>query len=150
MECGPSILVIDNDEATLQLIQDVLAPDYEVCTASDPHQAMDLLLRKHFNLLIVDLFFPTLCGLDLIRTVRAISKLTHLPVLAISASDKLREVRTEETPLVLAKPFALDDLSRMVAAAMRPRKPERPRALTPHNLKQKGVGCASRAHHTPA
>ncbi len=150
MEPTSSILVIDHDEATLQLIQDILAPEYEVCTAKDPQQAIDLLMRKHFNLLIVDLFFPSLHGLDLIRTVRAISKLTQMPILAVSASDKLKEVRLEDTPMILAKPFALDDLSRMVSLAMHSSKPNRMVARPSHPLQQKGAGYANHAHHAPS
>ncbi len=122
MQTASSILVIDNDEAILQLIQDVLAPDYEVVTTNDPHQVLDLLIRKHFDLLIVDLFFPTLDGLDLIRTVRAISTLMQMPILAISASEKLEEVHAGEAQAILAKPFALDELSRAVTRALHPRK----------------------------
>ncbi len=123
MNSSSSILAIDADEATLQLIQDILAPDYEVCTARDPHQALDLLFRKRFNLLIVDLFFPSLAGLDLIRTVRAVSTLTQIPILAVSASDKLKEVHAGEVQAVLSKPFALDEFSRVVVRTMRTRMP---------------------------
>ncbi len=147
MNACSSILAIDADEATLQLIQDILAPDYEVCTARDPLQALDLLFRKRFDLLIVDLFFPSLAGLDLIRTVRAVSALTQIPILAISASDKLKEVHAGEVQAVLAKPFALDEFSRVVARTMRTRMPsfsKRSTFLAPGTAKSAAQGYAPR------
>lgn len=49
------LLIVDDDEAILQLYKDVLAPRYAVTTVNDWVLGVDLLLQQRFDVLILDL-----------------------------------------------------------------------------------------------
>ncbi len=115
----PRILVIDDDETILELIRDALSTDYDILTAQDALEAVDLLLNEHFDLLIVDLGMPIVDGIELIQKLRASSPFRQIPILVISAFPELRtRVGTAEVQAILPKPFAIDDLLRHLEEAL--------------------------------
>jgi CheY-like chemotaxis protein len=109
-----SILVLAEDEATRQLLADVLALDYEVCSAEDALQALNLLARQ-FDLLIVDLPVPADAGMSFIRTVRGTPRTVRIPILALGDSEAHQQAVAGQVQGFLSKPFTLDQLTRTVA-----------------------------------
>ena len=65
MENHDSVLVVDDDEAILDMLRDTLQETYEVDTASDVLEAADLLREKNYDLLILDLNMPVVDGEEL-------------------------------------------------------------------------------------
>ncbi|MDB4989245.1 MAG: multi-sensor signal transduction histidine kinase [Myxococcaceae bacterium] len=62
---------------------------FEPSVAHDGRAAMDMLQSGEFDLVVTDMFMPTMDGLELVRAMRADSRLTRLPVLFLtSASDQ--------------------------------------------------------------
>ena len=69
---GPTrILVVDDDEATRELLRDYLGDaGYDVVVAVDGRQACRALSTFHVDLVVTDLEMPVMDGLELIRWVR--------------------------------------------------------------------------------
>ncbi len=112
----PHILVIDDDDTILNLIWETLAPDYQISTAHDALEGVDLLMSEKFDLLIVDLGMPVVDGVELIQKIRENSPFHHVPILVVSAFPGLRKrLAGADVQAILPKPFSLDDLSRHVA-----------------------------------
>ena len=110
------ILVIDDDETILELIRETLSSDYDVSTARDTLESVDMLLSQRFDLLIVDLGLPVVDGVELIQKIRDNSPFQHIPILVVSAYPELRtRLANTDVQAILPKPFTLDDLSRRVA-----------------------------------
>jgi two-component system, cell cycle response regulator len=66
------ILVVDDDELTLQLISDLLrSRGFEVRQASDGAQALKILEHEWFPVVITDWQMPVMNGLELTRRLRA-------------------------------------------------------------------------------
>ena len=79
------ILVADDDEFSLKLMGKLLAHvGYTVSMARDGAQALDLLAREQFTLLITDVNMPRMDGLRLLEEVK---KKYHIPAIVITASD---------------------------------------------------------------
>ena len=79
------ILVADDDEFSLKLIGKLLAlAGYTVSKARDGAQALDLLAREQFALLITDVNMPRMGGLRLLEEVK---KLHHIPAIVVTATD---------------------------------------------------------------
>jgi two-component system chemotaxis response regulator CheY len=79
------ILVAEDDEFSLKLIGKLLAlAGYTVSKARDGAQALDLLSREQFALLITDVNMPRMGGLRLLEEVK---KKYHIPAIVVTASD---------------------------------------------------------------
>jgi len=79
------ILVADDDEFSLKLIGKLLAlAGCTVSKARDGAQALDLLSREQFALLITDVNMPRMGGLRLLEEVK---KKYHIPAIVVTASD---------------------------------------------------------------
>ncbi len=107
----PHILVIDDDPLILDLMQDALSQDYRVQVTSNPHEALTLLDREQFDLLLVDLGIPEIDGAEIIRYVRSSPHSRDLPVVVVSAYIELAtRVAGLNVQAILRKPFQLDQL----------------------------------------
>jgi CheY-like chemotaxis protein len=79
------ILVVDDDPFSLKLMEKLLAlAGYSVSKARDGAQALDLLAREQFALLITDVNMPRMGGLRLLEDVK---KKYHIPAIVVTATD---------------------------------------------------------------
>jgi two-component system, OmpR family, KDP operon response regulator KdpE len=114
------ILVIDDDETILELLQDALSPEYQVVTAHDALEGVELMMDGRFELMIIDLGMPVLNGVDLIQKIRAHSPFARVPILVLSAYPELRDrLGGSDVQAVMAKPFSIDQLNRTVSKIIR-------------------------------
>jgi CheY-like chemotaxis protein len=126
---GLSVLLVDDDEQSLEVIGAHLERSHAVVlTASSAAQAMQLLQRKHVDVLLADIGMPHEDGYDLIRQVRALAspRLASIPAAALTAfagDEDRRAVFAAGFQLHLAKPVnavalvsAVASLGRMHAA----------------------------------
>ncbi len=115
------ILVVDDDENTLQSVDYVLqAGGYKVSTARDGKEGLDVLLAQHddderITLLITDVQMPTMNGLALLDEIRRLK--IKLPVLAITGygdQPLYSELRRRGCNHFLEKPFEDLELLRAI------------------------------------
>jgi len=87
-----TILVVDDDESIAELLRDFLENEqYQVKTACDAAQALDLFRQHTVHAMIVDIMMPGLDGFELCRRIRARS---DVPLLFLSArSDDVDKIR---------------------------------------------------------
>ncbi len=130
----PRILVVDDEQAVLDLLAyNLRKAHYEVLTATDGRQALDLARQAQPDLILLDLMLPEIDGLDVCRALRRDSK---VPIIMITA-------RGEEVDRVVGlelgaddyvcKPFSVRELLARVKAVLRRTQPgeeERPASLT--------------------
>ncbi len=123
------ILVIDDDESILELLSDALSPEYHVATAHDSLEGVELMMREHFDLLIIDLGMPVLDGVELVQKIRANSPFEKVPIIVLSAYPELRtRLHGSDVQAVIAKPFSIEQLHRAVANIVNgvPQSPAKP------------------------
>jgi CheY-like chemotaxis protein len=86
------ILVIDDDEMTLEVIKKILeAEGYQVVTAEDGQQGLEAFHQHPIDLVITDLVMPVKDGLRTIMDLRKESQ--DLPIIAISAGGAIAKER---------------------------------------------------------
>ena len=65
------ILVVDDDILVLDALEQLLVADgYEVTTATRGHEALEILEREHFDLVVLDVVMPKMTGFDVCREIR--------------------------------------------------------------------------------
>jgi DNA-binding NtrC family response regulator len=73
-EGGPTILLVDDDPNHSEALAKTLEQaGYRVRTAGDGHEALNLLGQEPVDLVITDLRMPRMHGLDLLRSIQAMS-----------------------------------------------------------------------------
>lgn len=84
------ILVAEDDKGTRRLMQDTLADaGYEPMLAADGQEALDLLNKKHVDLLVLDVMMPKLDGFSLLSALRREG--SQLPALMLTAKEALAD-----------------------------------------------------------
>ncbi|MCD7727178.1 MAG: response regulator transcription factor [Ruminococcus sp.] len=79
-----NILVADDDKHTRMLLKAILQnANYEVVTAEDGEQALEVLDREHIDLVIVDIMMPKMDGYEFTKIVRDSGN--TIPVLMLTA-----------------------------------------------------------------
>lgn len=152
MDMPPAtVFVADDNLAILQGLKRALsATGYAVETAEDGPAALRLLREASSppDLLLLDVMMPEISGLEVLETMRADARLSHIPVLLITATtdDSLAE-RVQRDPLLelLAKPFRLDQLLARVAGRLTPEDADDAGAGLPLSPDIEGIGLPSLA-----
>jgi two-component system, OmpR family, response regulator len=112
-----TVLVVDDDPAILDLLAEALRWEgYQVLTAGDS-DALRLARTFQPNVIVLDLLMPVMDGAEMSRRLRAGAETADIPIILISASDRLHAiVDTMRVNDHLEKPFSLRMLYDTVAA----------------------------------
>lgn len=106
---GKSVLIVDDNEHVRKLFLDFVSSNgYEVITACNGREALDILEDKSFSLLITDLNMPEMDGIELVVKIRNID--ISLPIIGMSSDDKESEFLRAGTDYFLSKPFRIHHL----------------------------------------
>ncbi len=122
----PQILVIDDDPAIAEMLQDTLLErGYLVHTCGDGKQVQNLMANTHYDLIILDLLIPHVNGFTLIEQIRADPTSRELPVIMMSGIYRARNHRSEMIQKYsvldyLDKPLKIPELVYLVAEHIGP------------------------------
>ena len=114
------ILVVDDDPQTLRYVRDSLtAAGYSPLGTGDPREMPHLLKTKQPRLVLLDLMFPEIDGIELMECV---PELADLPVIFISANGRdetiARALKLGAADYIV-KPFSATELVARVEASLR-------------------------------
>ena len=104
------ILVVDDEAHIVQVVAlKFRNAGLEVETAGDGDEALALVRRTPFDLVVTDLQMPTMSGIELARAMAADAALARVPVLMLTARGHLlREGEADSANIarVVHKPFS--------------------------------------------
>ncbi len=126
------VLVVDDSSPARLLIRQAVQTwgaksgrRIEVTEAADGFEALRLLPRLAFDLVLTDVNMPTLSGLELIRMIRARPEQRELPIVAISTerdADDARRARQAGADGYLGKPFDAESFERLLEEVLAARR----------------------------
>ncbi len=106
------ILVIDDEPLICRLFKDSLRNhDYQVTAVLSSSEALELLGKRHYDMIFLDLFIPELDGAELFHRIRQVDN--HVPVIIITGypdSDLMRKALEHGPFMVMKKPFKSDNI----------------------------------------
>lgn len=114
-----NILIIEDERPISNLIKSTLASEGYCCDcAFDGREGADMLERKPYNLVLLDLMLPEISGWELLEYIRP----SETPVIIISAmgqvQDRIRGLRMGADDY-LCKPFQIGELLARVESVLR-------------------------------
>ena len=111
-----SLVAIDDDEASLELIKDTLeAEGLEICTETDAERGLELVLRKRPHIVLLDLFLPKMGGMEVLERITESSPETDVVLITASDStDSAVEAIQKGACDYLTKPVSVDAVIRRV------------------------------------
>lgn len=103
------VLIVEDDEKIRRVIRLILASDrLAIDEAPGGREALEMLARNRYDLMILDLMMPEVGGLEVLQQVRAGPETRDLPVIIVTAktsdADFLEGFR-KGANYYLAKPF---------------------------------------------
>ena len=115
-----TILIVEDDAQIRSFIAYVLEQEgFNYLTASTAQNALNILVREHVDLMLLDLGLPDYDGVTVIDKVREWSE---LPIIVVSARDQDKEkanVLDRGADDYLTKPFSATELTARIRVAIR-------------------------------
>lgn len=116
------ILLIDDEVGFLEMMEGVLrGKGYDVIVAQDGKQAREALEEETVDLIISDVFMPTLDGVRFHSFVREFTDAKEVPFIFISAyeNEHLRRLATESpNDYFLRKPVPVEEILTLIDKAI--------------------------------
>jgi two-component system chemotaxis response regulator CheY len=116
------VLLVEDSAAMRTFVGSVLeaAGDYVVDEVKDGFDALRLVPRADYDLVVTDINMPDINGLELIHAIRQHARHAHTPLVVITTNDRERDVERAlklGASAVLTKPFTPEELLQTVARA---------------------------------
>ena len=119
---GRRVLVVDDDPTSRRLMSHILSREgYDVATAGDGQEALDLMEDDPSELLITDRLMPNMDGVELLKAVRHSPTYGHIPVIVVTANSDARdqpEAEAAGATAFLTKPVGSAELLATVQRAL--------------------------------
>ena len=108
------ILVVDDEEQlALALRIRLQSRGYEVTTAGDGRQALELIERHQPDLVILDVLMPVMDGFEVYHLLKENPKTKDIPVIIVTAKGERKDRQlglSSPSYNYIAKPFEVEDL----------------------------------------
>ena len=117
-----SIIVVEDEPETAEMFAEMMRLlGYHVFKSFGGVRAIDLIAEKKPAAVILDIMMPDLSGLEVLRFMRRDPRLSHIPVIIVSArsmpSDIQRGLDAGAT-FYLTKPVAFADLKEAILSSV--------------------------------
>lgn len=108
-----SVLIVEDNDDLQLLFQLVLESEgYEVVVADNGIDALNFIDTVRPQLILMDIMMPGVSGIEVARSIKQKQDYESLPILLVSAIDRLQERQLDYSKAsdILYKPFDLDEL----------------------------------------
>src|SRR5580692_1663434 len=119
-EPAASVLVAEDNPAVREfIVRSLLSAGYKITAVADGQQALDILAREKFDVLVTDIVMPNLDGIAL--ALKAVRLFPDLRIVMISgyAQERMRAHNLDAlVHRIIAKPFSLEEICGAVKDAI--------------------------------
>lgn len=86
------ILIIDDNQLAVKLLTNYLSTNYICLSAKNGKEALEILTKYAFSLIICDLNMPIMNGFDFIKEFRKFPEYELIPILVVSSDDNEKSI----------------------------------------------------------
>ena len=121
------VLIVEDEKALAEILEyNFKKEGYSVDTASDGEIALDKIIFKAPDLVILDWMLPKLSGIELCKKVRSNKKIKNIPIIMLTArgeeEDRLKGLEMGADDYV-TKPFSINELLARAKAVLKRIRP---------------------------
>ncbi len=118
------ILVVDDEQSLRDVLSIMLKrAGYVVTSAMDGEEAIELLHKEIFDLVITDLRMPKIDGMEVLKAVKSASPETVVLIItAFASADSAVEAMKQGAYDYLTKPFQVDEVQLIIRNALEKRR----------------------------
>lgn len=107
------MMVVDDDAEMRQYIKNEMSEWYKVDTFPNGVEALDALLKEHYDIVVSDIMMPEMDGVTLLKKIKTNSRINDIPVILLTSksdvADRLESFK-KGADAFLAKPFNMSEL----------------------------------------
>lgn len=120
-----SVLLVDDDDELLTFETKVLSSYYNVYTATNGEDALEILKSTTINLVVSDVMMPIMDGFELTHSIKSNIEFSHIPVILLTAKTNVQskvEGYESGADSYIEKPFSIEILMAQVANLLQGRE----------------------------
>ena len=116
-----SILIVDDDKETRDLLAFGFREQYDCATAASAEEAMGLLGERFFDVVLTDVEMPGASGIELCRYIRKTNSDTIVLVMSgrVDSRNRIKALQGGAFDYI-TKPFNIATVARLIAYALLP------------------------------
>lgn len=110
---GRKVLIVEDDDGIRETFKYALELEgYDVITASNGHEALEMVSKAPPRLILLDLMMPVMNGWEFADAIESMRPNAKIPIIVLTAfSDRAKPIQAKE---ILQKPVDLDKLAEVV------------------------------------
>jgi len=116
-----TILLIDDNDDSLDLLEVFLYSDYELWTAQNGFEGLQIAEREDIDLIITDIMMPTMDGIRLFNELKRRDHTKNIPVIAITSfieTTTISSLKNIGFNNVIPKPFTNETINEAIRSIL--------------------------------
>ena len=85
------ILIVEDNESIREMLANIFKPFYQVITAADGEEGLELVRKEMPNIVVSDVVMPRMSGTDLCKQIKADFNTCHIPVVLLTARTTIEQ-----------------------------------------------------------
>src|SRR3989338_6601712 len=114
-----AVLVIDDETNMLKTYKAILKKSYEITTINNGPEALEMLKRENFSLVLLDVMMPDMNGIEVLKKIKELDK--NIEVVMITGVKDIK-MAVQAIKLgaydYITKPFEIEDLLSVISKAL--------------------------------
>jgi DNA-binding NtrC family response regulator len=114
-----TVLIVDDEAIVRESLKDWLKDNYRVATAETGEEALELIEKQDFDILVVDVRLPGKSGIQVLKEVKEVKPyIESIVITGYPTVDLAVDAMKLGAVDYLVKPIAPDDLERLIRATL--------------------------------